>query len=169
MDDSLLVRRSQSAHELHRQRHGQRLRQWSATEQFVQRNSGNQFDDEKVTFVDGIELEDSFDIRMAYPREGDGLVADLMPRHHAANAPRSEQLDGDIAAEPLIVCAIDDAHASGADLLQQTVSPKHSAGMSNGGSHGKGVCAIVGWIAFEVNELRDVSPRRHGVRENSQK
>src|SRR4051812_31776510 len=106
---------------------------------------------------------------MAYPREGDGLVADLMPRHHAANAPRSEQLDGDIAAEPLIVCAIDDAHASGADLLQQTVSPKHSAGMSDGGSHRKGVCAIVGWIAFEVNELRmfhhgGTEARRHGER-----
>src|SRR5690349_12954677 len=60
-----------------------------------------------------------------------------MPRHHAANAARSEQFDGNIPSEAFIMCTKDHPHAAGTDLLQETIASQHSSGMLNRGGHRK--------------------------------
>src|SRR5690242_18208869 len=63
------------------------------------------------------------------------LVAHAMPCNHAANTSRREQFDGNIPAQTFVMRTKNHSHATGADLLEQTIATQHFSDMLNGGGH----------------------------------
>ena len=76
------------------------------------------------------DLVDGDDVRMIQRRGGARFLLEAADRVAVAGQARAEQLDGDLAAEPRVVCEIDLAHAAAADERQHLIgadAPGHGS------------------------------------------
>ena len=71
-----------------------------------------------------VEIVDGRNVRMIELGKGQRFLAEALSHRGIGKAPGRQDLDGDIALQPHIAGAIDVAHASGADLLQNGVVPE---------------------------------------------
>ena len=58
---------------------------------------------------------------MLEPRERRRLALEALAQLGVVGDPRVEHLERDVAAEPLVACAPDDAHAAAPDLLAEAI------------------------------------------------
>jgi hypothetical protein len=68
------------------------------------------------------EVEDAGDVRVAQPGRGERLLPEPVPERVVAGELRREHLDGDVAAECLVVAAPDHRHAAGPEPLDEAVA-----------------------------------------------
>ena len=88
----------------------------------------NEFDYQEVAIVLRIEFKNSLNVGMAESRESKRLVAHAVSCNGTADTSGIQELDCYIAAHP-----------ARADLLEEAVAAKHSAGMDRGRRH-RGTC-----------------------------
>ena len=71
------------------------------------------------------DLVDMDDVGVREPGEGSGFTPHSLAELGAVDAPRAEQLDGDLAIELLVVGRVDRAHASVAERTEHAKAPDH--------------------------------------------
>ena len=86
-----------------------------------------------------IEFEDCLYIGMTESRESQRLIAHAMTCNGTPDTSGMQELDGYVACEPLVMSTINNTHPARADLLEEAVPAKHSAGMDRGRRH-RGTC-----------------------------
>jgi hypothetical protein len=62
------------------------------------------------------------DVLVVDPVRGARFTQEALSRRRVARQLGREELDGDVAPDDLVACAVDRAHAAGADLLEHVVA-----------------------------------------------
>ena len=127
VQDALLVRRRQRlgdldaecGHVAHRQRAGR--------EAGGQRLARHQLHDQEVGAGVAVEVVDGGDARVVEPRERQRLLAEPPAPRLVGERPLGQHLDRHLAAEPLVLRAVDDPHGPRAQLLQDAVVGERGA------------------------------------------
>src|SRR5207244_4509099 len=74
--------------------------------------------------VRGADVVNRDDVRMAQRRGGSGFLLEALAAVGVRGELAGQHLDGDLAAQPRIPCAVDLSHASGAQRREDLEGPK---------------------------------------------
>ena len=95
------------------------LRQRPGGQACIERHARDQFHDEKIDLVLGVEIVDDGDAGMTEPGKSEGLLAKPPARIRLCQDVGRQHLDGDVPVETRILGTVDNSHASGTNLLEQ--------------------------------------------------
>ena len=128
-------------------------------------------EDGRAVVVDHVVEAD--DVRVLEPRERGRLALEAHAQLGLVGDPGVEDLHGDVAVEPLVVRAPDDAHAAATELLAQPVAPSDDLDLRCSPCvSARGRCRGAARVAAEVLSIRKNScgtgavrgARRTGIR-----
>lgn len=123
----VLVQRDESVRKLHPQTSDFLLAEATLADHLIESLAVDEFHDEKIDTSVGVEIVDGRNIRMIELREGERFLLEPPARLLVGEGPRRKDLQGNSALESLVVSAINDAHATGANPFQQPIAAESAA------------------------------------------
>src|SRR5262249_36544596 len=84
----------------------------------------DEFTDQQVGAINRVKVVNNLDGGMVQAGKNASFIAEALARTLVVDKTRSQYLDCKVAPEFLVVCAVNDTHAAGADHLFNTIPPE---------------------------------------------
>ena len=127
VNDAGIVRGGKPLRELLAQLEDRFLWKGAGLDLVAERHARHELHDQQVEAVRGVEVVNARDVRVTQPGQGHGLVSKPRPGFRVFKGRGRQDLDGDVAIEAVVERPVDDAHATGAEFLDDAVTPKGAA------------------------------------------
>ena len=121
VQDALGVRQLNRVGDLHAQVEHHRQRQRLAADEPIERLAFQVLHRDVLLALELADVVHRADARVVHRRGGLGLAFEAFERHRVARQRRGQELQDQRAAQPGVFGAINDAHAAGADLLDDPI------------------------------------------------